>query len=306
MLIFYNMSKNKQTPIGDINVEDLKGKATDLREIRLSMDLSLKDVFEKIRISETHLEALENGDYHRLPPAVYTKGFIKSYTNFLGTDSQPSLALYEKFLISQSRKANLHESEYETNTGVPKYNYRRLTWTVMACLAAFTAIIIVFVVNKPFKEDIRDQIIRPPRDIVTKQSAVPTPPTTPPVRPTASTPAQEVASSKQSIPEAPAEKGNLPEDSASDTRVTPAANPKASPTPYHLVIKANDLTWLRISEDGKTPFEALLKAGEKFERDSQKGFRIDIGNADGVQVIFQGNSLGKLGQPGQVVHLNLP
>jgi len=49
-----------------------------------------------------------------------------------------------------------------------------------------------------------------------------------------------------------------------------------------------------------------LKPGEKLERHAGRSFDIDIGNAGGTQLIFQGKPIGPLGSPGQVVHVRLP
>jgi hypothetical protein len=49
----------------------------------------------------------------------------------------------------------------------------------------------------------------------------------------------------------------------------------------------------------------LLKPGEKIEKSASQ-FMIDIGNAGGIAIEFQGKSLGNLGKQGEVVHLTLP
>jgi hypothetical protein len=48
-----------------------------------------------------------------------------------------------------------------------------------------------------------------------------------------------------------------------------------------------------------------LKRGEKLNFKAQEGFSLKLGNAGGVQVIFDGKDMGKLGKKGQVVTLNL-
>jgi cytoskeleton protein RodZ len=74
----------------------------------------------------------------------------------------------------------------------------------------------------------------------------------------------------------------------------------------HLVIEARESSWLRITE-GRTPaYQVLLKPGEKIERTASDFFLLDIGNAGGVNLIFQGKPLGSLGKQGQVIHLRLP
>lgn len=50
----------------------------------------------------------------------------------------------------------------------------------------------------------------------------------------------------------------------------------------------------------------VIQRGDIVERSADEAFIVDIGNAGGVDVSFQGKSLGNLGKKGQVVHLKLP
>ncbi|MDI6776707.1 MAG: DUF4115 domain-containing protein [Syntrophales bacterium] len=84
-----------------------------------------------------------------------------------------------------------------------------------------------------------------------------------------------------------------------------AADQASAETSYHLNIEATDLTWLRIREGQGSPYEVLLQPGEKIERIAPS-FTIDVGNAGGINVEFEGTPLASLGGPGQVVHLRLP
>jgi len=74
---------------------------------------------------------------------------------------------------------------------------------------------------------------------------------------------------------------------------------------YQLTIEAREPTWLRIRADQSSPHDILMKPGEKIQK-SASHFIIDVGNAGGIDIDFQGKSLGTLGKQGQVVHLKLP
>jgi len=50
----------------------------------------------------------------------------------------------------------------------------------------------------------------------------------------------------------------------------------------------------------------MLKPGDKVEKTASESFQLDIGNAAGIDVIFQGKSLGSLGKQGQTLHIRLP
>ena len=70
----------------------------DLKSIRESKGLTLKDIFERTRISVANLAAIENGDFHLLPSPVFTKSFIKIYAKTLAIDSNVIIARYEQYL----------------------------------------------------------------------------------------------------------------------------------------------------------------------------------------------------------------
>ncbi len=65
-----------------------------LREAREDKDLELRDLAEITSVRLTHLEALEAGDYRRLPEEVYSKNFIKLYAQAVGLDPARMLLLY--------------------------------------------------------------------------------------------------------------------------------------------------------------------------------------------------------------------
>lgn len=67
-----------------------------LRKIRSERRLSLKEISKSTRIQNKYLEYLENGEYDKLPPNVYVKGFLKSYANYLGVDENYLLKLYDR------------------------------------------------------------------------------------------------------------------------------------------------------------------------------------------------------------------
>ena len=74
---------------------------------------------------------------------------------------------------------------------------------------------------------------------------------------------------------------------------TPAAPAKTS---YKLVIEASQTTWLNIVEDDNPAYEVMLRPGERIQREADVKFSIDIGNAGGIAVTFQGKSLEPWGE----------
>lgn len=76
--------------------------------------------------------------------------------------------------------------------------------------------------------------------------------------------------------------------------------------PHTIRFKARDRTWIKVVIDGLDTKEVLLKPGEEVKWEAKKGFFVVIGNAGGVDVVFDGRTLKELGEPGRVVRLSLP
>jgi cytoskeletal protein RodZ len=66
-----------------------------LRQARLDKGVSLADAARDTRIRRAYLEALESEDPASLPAAVYTRGFLRSYAEYLGLSPQAMVDLYQ-------------------------------------------------------------------------------------------------------------------------------------------------------------------------------------------------------------------
>jgi len=71
-------------------------------------------------------------------------------------------------------------------------------------------------------------------------------------------------------------------------------------SPIHLELSATEPTWLSVTSDGKAAYNGLLEAATTRVLDSHDRARIRMGNAGGVNVLFNGKALGTLGKRGQV------
>lgn len=67
-----------------------------LRAAREAQGLSLHDVADRLKLSLRQLEAIEAGDFSRLPGATFVRGFVRNYTRFLALDGAPLMALLDQ------------------------------------------------------------------------------------------------------------------------------------------------------------------------------------------------------------------
>ena len=265
----------------------------DLKAAREARRFSLNDVFYATRISMINLTALESWDFDRLPPPVYTRNFIRKYAQAIDVDEKPILNRYERHLESLKPP----REETETEKPWPKTR-RRYLFLFGSLIIAIVAGILVYTL---YLEDQSGRLFSPAQSAESIPSAQvdpasPLEPSTiPQTRPLPEPPpvVTTTSAAKVSIP-APQVPATLP----SSENVTEKA--------LHLIIEAKELTWARITEDRNSPSQVLLKPGERIERRASDFFQLDIGNAGGIDLIFQGKPLGSLGKRGQVIHIRLP
>lgn len=67
-----------------------------LREARLKRKLSLQDVEKAIRIKASFLQAIERGEYSKLPSSAYAHGFVRNYAEFLGLPVRQIMAVFRR------------------------------------------------------------------------------------------------------------------------------------------------------------------------------------------------------------------
>lgn len=72
--------------------------------------------------------------------------------------------------------------------------------------------------------------------------------------------------------------------------------------PVVLIAKYTEQCWTSVTADGKTIYEGIPKSNDTMTWEAQKNIIITVGNAGGVEVVANGQSIGKLGGKGEVVN----
>lgn len=67
-----------------------------LKEEREKKFYTLEEIEKATKIRKELLQALEAGQYQKLPPPTFVQGFIKNYGRFLGLNSEKLLAIFRR------------------------------------------------------------------------------------------------------------------------------------------------------------------------------------------------------------------
>lgn len=94
-----------------------------LKAKREELGFSLLDLSKKLGIKYEYLKNLEEGDYAQLPPQVYVRGFIKSYSDHLNIDASQLVKIYnrETSLLYEDEIESKKREEKGRNSGWKNY-----------------------------------------------------------------------------------------------------------------------------------------------------------------------------------------
>lgn len=81
-----------------------------LKEERERKFYTLDEIEKATKIRKEFLEALEQGQYLKLPPPTFVQGFIKNYGRFLGLNSEKLLAIYRREFSESKNPPRILES----------------------------------------------------------------------------------------------------------------------------------------------------------------------------------------------------
>lgn len=240
---------------------------TELRHARERLGLSLRDVAERTRIRMAILEAIENDDVDRLPPPIFTRGFVKAYAREVGLDPQEAAALY---LPPGARGGHALQARLvspDERSGFSSLSERERSTLVTAALVVVAAVI--FVLTDSWKPSSTENI--------------------------AARPGVATAADAAFAHDAVATTG--------ETRRSVAAVPRARN--MRIDLAPRETCWIEATVDGERVIYKLLKGGDRYAIEGYEDLVLKVGDPSALVYSIngaKGRPLGPAGQP-TTVHL---
>jgi len=296
-----------------------------LRDLRTRRGVALDEVARTTRVAQRYLQSLEDDAFEDLPAPVFIRGFIRAYCQALGESPHEALTCYDGHdgrtpplparLVGVVRPAGMDPRTHGT-----------IVLSLVLTLVLGIALFVVALVIRPGGDRAERSTIE------ARPEPRPTPPTTTsPSEPARSAPVVAPAPPPASIP-APAPPPSPVRSPVSAptpatavgpavaARPVPSAIPPPAPTPpatapgpnleafagsvsspYRLIARTSDVTWIRVrTEDGRGS-EETLSAGEVREWVSDRPFVVTVGNAGGISFELNGRALPPLGPRGVAI-----
>lgn len=109
-----------------------------LKKSRLGKKLTLEEIEEQTKIRKAYLMALEKNCFDDLPSAAYIQGFIRNYSQVLGLEPEPLLAIFRRD-YEEKKRPNFSFTQQEGFRWTPK-----LTLVSLFILALLLSVIYLF------------------------------------------------------------------------------------------------------------------------------------------------------------------
>ncbi|HSK42478.1 MAG TPA: RodZ domain-containing protein [Candidatus Binatia bacterium] len=260
-----------------------------LRREREMRGITLEEITESTKISRRHLEALEGEHFDQLPGGVFNKGFVRAYAHFLGIDEDRAVADYAAASNEQPEPEGKfplevhHQPDPELN---PRRSYLPLAFAV-AALAGVLVGYAFWIKSKPHTTEAAEATHQPP-----SAPAATTAPGKAPATLAVSAQEKAPAGQEQTTATPPVKQSRQPAPPAAP--VAPAAQ-KPAEKAFFVSVKAKEDSWVSIVADGKSVMQRVLGADKRKMIKAGKMLILRTGNAGGIEVSFNGRSLGAIG-----------
>ena len=288
----------------------MAGLGAYLSHLREEHGPSIEELARVTRVAPRFLEALEREDFAALPAPVFTKGYIRAYCQALGVPADEALARYrESAQIPVPATPVLVSAARSTDDG------RRTRGTLLLSFVLLVGFGVALFAVALFLQSGRPEIgarpaappvpsVRPDvKTAATLPSAEPpakspVPPTTPEVPPPAAPPPSAPSTSALSPLAAPVPTAPKPAPAPAAAVEPPPLQLGSVVSPYRLVARTVESTWLRVRTDDGRATEETIPAGEVREWISNRPFIVTVGNAAGVTLELNGQKLPPPGARG--------
>ena len=261
-----------------------------LRETREQKKLSLEDVEQGTNIRKLYIKSIEDGDYDKLPGEVFLKGFIKTYGKFLGLNSLELIEQYKK-----EKNASTSEKEVEPTNQVqeqpvspaqpPKVEEKITEKTAEPTKEKNIPKIDSFASNQAYLQPTKSNskkniflviIIL----IVIIGGAV-------------------FFLSSQDTSDTKAPVHTTQQESTQQPEQQPAPAPVVNGAEVTAVF--NEDCWTEVKVDGNVVLSETVKKGSNLNWKGNNQIDITVGNAGAIDITFNNQPVGKLGDIGAVV-----
>jgi len=243
-----------------------------LKQARENRGMSLRQIAGATKISTVALEALERGDFSRLPGGIFSRAFVRAYAIEVGLDPDETVMKYAELsdaIANASMRAPAPLEISEDDRAFLERQRQAGVWLRIIAGAIIVAIVgtVAWWMTSRAKKTVAEATVQ-------ESTAKP-------------------ASSTSSSP--------------SSAAPPPAAAPPVTPAPAAqqnralvIALHADETSWVQVSADGRSVLSRNLSAGESTTILADRDVALQFGNAGAISWTVNGRAAKPLGALGEV------
>ncbi|ERS91979.1 MULTISPECIES: RodZ domain-containing protein [unclassified Halomonas] len=300
----------------DLHADASASPGEQLRREREQQGLSLTEVANALNLRPAVIRGLEQDSYEEVPIATYRRGYLRAYAHLLGIDDAPVLDAYRARFGSedaaQRRVAPVQVTKPPSRLGA--WLFRLVTLLVLAGLIGLTLmwwqsrggneppglgdsdpVSVDRLVGgdaapaataepeslPPLPEEAPEASVDPAADALDAEPA------------TAETTGAAATPEEATAGEAPvAENAATPDAATAVQATTPEPAADEAVDPRRLELTFNEQSWTEIFDaNNQRVFVGLQEPGTTASVEGEPPFRLTVGNATGVELVWRGESI---------------
>src|SRR5829696_5848706 len=265
-----------------------------LEQKRKERGLSLEEVEHATKIRKRYLTGLEREDYAMLPDAVYARGFLKTYANYLGLDGE-ALSRQLKSGRKSRRERGIDyntrpESDFEkpliTPSGLRGTQKRKISTSAIVTLLVAILVLLAVIGALYFVG----------RGVQVSKESNPGSGEHPPRQ------EQQNVAKREKAPEEVPGKEAAAGNKAGGGDKPAGAQRSVPPDKLQVLVNVRERpSWILIRTDGTAAYEQVAQPGFSKTFEAEQRLYIKSGDAGAVRVEINGQDAGALGGAGEIV-----
>jgi cytoskeletal protein RodZ len=250
-----------------------------LRSARERQGRALAEIAEELCLTQRYLRAVEENDLKSLPGTFFYKNFVRQYAAVLGVDPAQLRSGMEALTAAEDVPASPVNAPTPLVTATNRryYSGRSLGTSVAGLVGVLVACSAFYAWwQKPARAVTNSAV---------KQTAVQK---TPVQKTSAATPAVEAAPVQDVV------------TTGVTSNVVISSDDAAGVNRVALNLSATEKTWLSVTSGGRQIFSGVLEPSQTKILTGLEMAQMKVGNAGGIEVLWNGKSIGPIGPRGTV------
>lgn len=264
-----------------------------LKYTRLSQKKTLEAVSKTLCIRKIYIKAIEDSDFKELPPVPYGIGFVRSYAEYLGLNSDRIVQCYKEEAMPQKEEHTVSIVKRHSSLTIP--NKKQILIGIGAILAIYLIWLLI-----SFKSETTEKPIIAEEDTAMEL-----------VTPEAANPEQDLL---QGSAIAIIDETGRFDTNTQDSQVkmveesyyegSSEENTVADNNKSRIVLKLNGESWVEVKGKDKIYISGIYQKGFEYDVPNEKGLILSVGRYYNVDVFVDGK-LTEVARPRKQTNISL-